>query len=159
MAINVPTLDHQVFTPGPARDYVGHALEIAKMYPDYAKQFQQAQAAEIARQQALLKYQTDAQKAQAFLDMYPDYRAAQIAQLRARAAQAEGQIPLYAAHADYYRSRSAPVDPNIMKGITGEGFQPPPLGAEDAAPAPAAPATPTPAPAPGVDTSTLTGWD
>jgi len=82
----VPQLDRQVFTPGAPRDYVSHALAIAQQFPDYGKMLQQGIRAEQERQALALKYQTDLQKAQEFLDLYPPYRDAQTAILRAPAA-------------------------------------------------------------------------
>ena len=145
MPLVVPKLDNQVFTPGAPRDYVSHALQIASMYPNYGKMMNDARNAEMQNQAMKLKYQTDLQKAQQFLDMYPDYRDAQIAQLRAKTAQAQAQVPLYAAHADYYKSMGAgvPADYNPGIGAPVEGV---PGSAAAVAPPVAAPVTPAPAP-------------
>ena len=166
MAITVPQLDRQVFTPGAGRDYVGHALQIAQAFPDYGKMFRDAQAAEIQRQAALLKYQTDLQKAQQFIDLYPEYRAAQIAQLRARAAQAQSMadtLPAYRneqiaelqSRADARRNRGVIDGLNLpefpkMPGADGtpSATDTPPTGAPVSGPT---------ATEPGLDTATTFG--
>lgn len=144
----VPTLDHQVFTPGAPRDYVGHALQIASMYPDYGKMVRESQQAEMQKQALQLKYQTDLQKAQQFLDLYPDYRDAQIAQLRARTAQANAtadtmpmskaaQAAMWSARANYYNTQNNPKgDPAILAQFGGD-LPPPPGSTPAASPAPA----------------------
>ena len=111
----VPQLDRQVFTPGAPRDYVSHALAIAQQFPDYGKMLQQGIRAEQERQALALKYQTDLQKAQEFLDLYPPYRDAQTAILRARAAQANAMASstpaLNAARIANLNARTAGLNP------------------------------------------------
>ena len=159
--MTVPQLDHQVFTPGPARDYAAHAIEIAKMYPDYGKMLMEQQNAAVQRQAAIQKYQNDAIKAQAFLEMYPEMKAAQIAKLRAQTAQSQAIADttpgLRDAQIAKMRAITAgygPADESVAKRITGGGFQPPALGAEDTDTAVKGEPVVTPEPSAGVDTDT-----
>lgn len=146
MPLVVPQLDKQVFTPGQPRDYVSHALQIASMYPNYGKMMNDARTQEMQNQALQLKYQTDLQKAQQFLDLYPDYRDAQIAQLRAKANQANAMGPMYAAHAELYKSMASPqTDPAHVAALTGDPL--PPIPGSAAAVAPPAPTAPPAPPA------------
>lgn len=162
--MTVPTLDKTVFTPGAPRDYVGHAIEIAKMYPDYGKMMQDARKAEQERQAMQLKYETDKQKAQQFLDLYPHYRDAQIAQLDARTALANAQAAttpglrdaqiarLNAQAADIAGRNSPKGDPRILGLLDSPLEGPPgsqsPAAAAGAAAAPVAEQAPPPVVAP-----------
>lgn len=127
-------LDNTVFTAPPARDYVGHALQIAKMFPDYGEEIRKAQAHQAQQQALQLKYQTDLQKAQQYLELYPEYRDAQIAQLRARAAQANAQAQfqpgLLQAHAELFRARAKQAgqtpDAAALSEINGGTLEAPP---------------------------------
>lgn len=151
MPMTVPTLDHTVFTPGPARDYAAHALQIAREFPDYAKQFREAQAAEMQRQIALQKYQNDALKAQAFLDMYPEYRAAEIAKFRGQAANYQMMADTMPGYRDAQigmmkakqRMYSDTTDPALLDPLK-PNVKPPPIGGA-AATGGAGAAEPTPA--------------
>jgi hypothetical protein len=110
----VPTLDHTVFQAPAPRNY-GDLVVRPK---DYMAEFNKQRDAEMQRQIALQKYQQDLLKSQQYLEMYPDYRDAQTAELRARTARANAMVPMYAAHADYYRAGAAPVgSAGIVKPI------------------------------------------
>jgi hypothetical protein len=54
----------QVFVPSPARDFISPSIAIAQMRPDFGKILQEAQAANLQRQQMLAQHKLLQQKAQ-----------------------------------------------------------------------------------------------
>ena len=88
MPMYVPQLDKTVFTAPMPRDYMSAAIDIANKRPDYMQKFNDARKASMERQILQQKYEQDLLKSQQYLEMYPDYRDAQTAELRARAAKA-----------------------------------------------------------------------
>jgi hypothetical protein len=104
MPMYVPTLDHTVFQAPAPRNY-GDLVVRPK---DYMAEFNKQRDAEMQRQIALQKYQQDLLKSQQYLEMYPDYRDAQTAELRARTARANAMVPYYAARTTDLATRNSP---------------------------------------------------
>lgn len=158
-------LDNTVFTAPQPRDYVGHAIEINKMFPDYGQKIQQALRSQAEQQALALKYKTDLQKAQAYIDLYPEYRDAQIAELKARAAKANAEAQYspdeHAAKASYWRARAATSGTALPPEVADILNEPMPTrgGAGVATTPGAEPPTAPAVAAPIVDTGTVSEID
>lgn len=117
-------LSNQVYTAPQAPDYLGHYAEMVKNIPNAGLQFLAAAKADAERANQLQQYEILKQKAKAFTDMYPAFRDAQIAKLRAEAAtlpyrQAllREQAGLASARADSLRPPAAGM-PSQFAGMT-----------------------------------------
>lgn len=79
-------LSNQVYQAPQAPDFLGHYSELVKSIPNYGLQFMAAQKADAERATQLQQYELMKQKAKAFMELYPSFKAAQIAKLQAEAA-------------------------------------------------------------------------
>lgn len=146
-------LANNVFTAPQAPDYLGHYAELVKSIPNVGLQFLAAQQASAQNAKLQAEYQLMQQKAKAFMELYPPFKAAQIAKLQAEAATypfkqdlLQSQAAFQRAHAKMY-DQPSPGEPTRLDEIA-KSIPPRPGGGSPAAVsqfvAPGAPAAAAP---------------
>ncbi len=104
-------LSNQVYTAPQAPDYLGHYAELLKSIPNYGLQFLAAQKAGAENAKAMQEYELMKQKAKAFLELYPAFKAAQIAKLQGEAGTFPYKQALLQEQAALARARAAGLTP------------------------------------------------
>lgn len=112
-------LSNNVYTAPQAPDLLGHAIELAKIIPNAGIEFQKAQAIASQNAKAQAEYQLMAQKAKAFMDLYPAFKEAQIAKLNAETANLPAKADLLRAQAKFQTNHANMYDPNLASKGTG----------------------------------------
>ncbi len=118
-------LSNQVYTAPQAPDYLGHYAELVRNIPDYGKQFAQAQIQAAQLERANAEYEIMKQKAKSFTELYPAWKAAQIAKLAAetstfpyKQALLQEQAGLAKARAGMYTGTGANAPGDPLASIT-----------------------------------------
>jgi hypothetical protein len=104
-------LSNQVYTAPQAPDYLGHYAELLRSIPNYGDQFARAQIQQAQLEQAQAQFELMKQKAKAFTDLYPAWKAAQIEKLQQEAATFPYKQALLQEQAGLARARGLMYQP------------------------------------------------